>query len=130
MHKCSSTFFLVDGIKLKNPHQIKFRNKFEMNNKQYTLITTILWFISCVLEVESKSKNARKQKGRSAKEFDPSAGLTVLTALMAVCFLTPLLYFAYTVAKDPITPSLVSNGFKAFQEKTMGYLSKSKKKDT
>jgi hypothetical protein len=80
--------------------------------------------LSLALVVEGKKRKQNRQKKGSA---DHSVGIYMCLFIFCLSFIPSLIYFVYSVIKDPLTPTLVANATKLFGEKTTGYLSARKK---
>lgn len=93
----------------------------------YILSCHFLYFL--LVEGKKKQKKGGRINKRSGGVEDLSYGLAICVFFAALCFVPALAYFAYNVARDPLTPSLVSNASKLLADKTTGYLS-SRKKET
>ncbi len=92
-----------------------------------TFILYQAWFILAfifvpVVEAQRKRNKNIKRSGKEARSDHIRGIYFILFALLAV-FLPPILYFLYSVSKDPMTPQLVERIKDVAKERTIGYLS-------
>lgn len=95
-----------------------------LKSKLFFILSVVM---ALVMEVEGKKARAAGMNTRRNFKF-PSDGLKILGFLVLTVFLSPIIYFLYTVSKDPLTPSIISDSFNALKERTFGNLSKKKPK--
>lgn len=80
-------------------------------------------FILQFVEGKKRAKGGTKAKNALKKDKTWS-GITYVAIAFLLSFVPATIYFCYSVARDPLTPTLISNATAKVQEKTMGYLSK------
>ena len=73
---------------------------------------------------------ARRRTGAARRkvEASPFTGIIIIPIVIAFLLLTPLCYFLYNFARDPATPTLLTNVKDLLIERTFGYLSLDRKK--
>eukprot|EP01038_Epipyxis_sp_PR26KG_P011490 gene11490-15389_t len=94
------------------------------------LLLLMIFFLFCDLILCTKSNpraKARRNQKKAGNDFaEHWTGVYYCLFLFLLCFVPAIGYFIYNVAKDPVTPTILTNLYNNVQEKTIGYLSKNK----
>lgn len=95
-------------------------------------ITFILYLMTMLTECEveavdkkykPKQKRRRSNRGRKTGEnLDLSSGMWIVAVLLATITVPTLLYFVYSVVKDPATPSVLKEAWDVAKIKYFGYI--------
>ncbi|KAJ1421112.1 hypothetical protein B484DRAFT_399622 [Ochromonadaceae sp. CCMP2298] len=89
---------------------------------RFTLVIILLMNIWCTVE----GKRARVKANKKKKSRGHMSGLYFVLGIMSLAILPVIFIFLYNVYKDPITPTLIKNGYELLRERSMGFLSKKK----
>jgi len=95
-------------------------------------VVSMLMFV--VEHADAQRVGRGKEKPRARNRSDGSSresfwlGIRWVVFLIVLMLVPPIAYFAYSVAKDPDTPTLVTNILALGREKLLGNLSKKQKK--
>jgi hypothetical protein len=86
------------------------------------LVCTIL------VEAQKKKKLKKKRHGRAHEKSTEGSvkGVWWTTWIFLLCFLPPLYLFVNNLWRDPMTPTLFSNGVELIKDKMLGFLGQSK----
>lgn len=82
------------------------------------------FLMSLVLSCAKRGKVRKKNKNN-----DHTTGLMFVAGAFALCFIPSIIYFVYSVMKDPATPDVVKKLSSSLKENTMSYLSKNDPKN-
>ena len=97
-----------------------------------SMFYSIMLFLLMFMVMVEAPAPARRTTGSAARrgkmDADPFTGIIIIPIIFAFLFLTPLCYFFYNFARDPATPTLLTNVKDLLIERTFGYLSIDRKK--
>ncbi len=95
-------------------------------------LVSFAWLFWCG-DGATAAMSSRNRKRKGGRDLDIESfwnGIKIIMILLGVVFLAPLMYFLYTAAKDPLTPTLIVDAWNALKERTLGNLSKPKTKSS
>ena len=107
------------------------RNCNQWNGCALSILYSVTMFLLVMVEAPEP---ARRRTGSAARrrgkmdEGNPFTGIIIIPIVIAILFFTPLCYFFYNFARDPATPTLLTNVKDLLIERTFGYLSIDRKK--
>ena len=86
------------------------------------LFCTLLLLCLCIFE------NSEAKRPNDRHDVDLSTGYYFVLFIFGLCFIPSIFYFIYSIWKDPATPEVYQRLQQIIHEKTVGSLSKTKKK--
>ena len=86
---------------------------------------SMLLFIEMIVAPAPARK--RRAPTRRRQDGDPFKGIFIIPLVFSLIILAPLAFFVYNFARDPATPTLLTNVKEAIMERTFGFLSNGKK---
>jgi hypothetical protein len=98
--------------------------------KQIFFIVSLLFlyidFVECVdknYKPPIKKHRKNKRHSHTSDELDFSQAFWIIGILFATLIFPPIIYFVYAVVKDPVTPTVMKNGWDYIKQQYFGYLS-------
>ena len=86
------------------------------------LISLLLLGELLTLEAARSTPRSRRRKKRSSGEYVPGQFLVIMKYLVLLVFAPAILFFVYSIVRDPVTPHLVWELFMRCRERLSGNL--------
>ena len=86
-----------------------------------SLILNLLTIISLCYAQKRRAQRSIKQGGNIEDHYN---GLIIIGIVFLLAILPPIIYFIYSVYKDPLTPEIMGKLTEIVKERSLGYLGK------